>query len=99
MLPLAIMVIEDDNDRQFVADLYARYQPALFRKALGIFNANAPDAAIGNIQTFFMLFAAAVVYNMLEKPCIPIQIRGSVVQSIRKQSPEKGGCDIWKGSW
>ena len=38
MLPFIIMEIEDDNDRQFVADLYTRYQPALFRKALGILN-------------------------------------------------------------
>ena len=56
-----------------------------------IFNANAPDAAIGNIQTFFMLFAAVVVYNMLEKPCIPIQIRGSVIQSGGRHPKRKGG--------
>ena len=33
MLPLFILAIENDDDRQFVADIYTRYQPALYRKA------------------------------------------------------------------
>ena len=36
MLPLCIMNIEDDNDRRFVAELYIRYQSAMYRKAWGI---------------------------------------------------------------
>lgn len=33
MLPLFILAIENDDDRQFVADIYTRYRPALYRKA------------------------------------------------------------------
>ena len=38
MLPLFISAIENDDDRQFVADIYTRYQPALYRKAQTICN-------------------------------------------------------------
>lgn len=31
MLPLFILAIENDDDRQFVADIYTRYRPALYR--------------------------------------------------------------------
>lgn len=40
-LPLAILLIEDDADRQFVADLYLQYRNLLYKKAAGFFH-NAP---------------------------------------------------------
>lgn len=36
MLPVFILAIEDDSDREFVAALYTRYQPLLFRRAKSI---------------------------------------------------------------
>ena len=36
MLPVFIMAIENDNDRQFVAGLYTRCQPVMLRRALAI---------------------------------------------------------------
>lgn len=33
MLPVFILAIEDNSDREFVAALYTRYQPLLFRRA------------------------------------------------------------------
>lgn len=38
MLPLFIMTIENDDDRQFVADIYTRYHFALYRKAWKVLN-------------------------------------------------------------
>lgn len=38
MLPLFIMTIENDDDRQFVADIYTRYHSALYRKAWKVLN-------------------------------------------------------------
>mgnify|MGYP002521916186 CR=1 FL=1 len=38
MLPLFIMTIENDDDRQFVANIYTRYHPALYRKAWKVLN-------------------------------------------------------------
>lgn len=40
MLPLFISAIENDDDRQFVADIYTRYQPALYRKAQKVLHDN-----------------------------------------------------------
>lgn len=40
MLPLFILAIENDDDRQFVADIYTRYQPALYRKAQKVLHDN-----------------------------------------------------------
>ena len=36
MLPVFIMAIEDDSDRQFAAELYHSYHPIMHRKALSI---------------------------------------------------------------
>ena len=36
MLPVFILAIEDDSDREFVTALYTRYQPLLFRRAKSI---------------------------------------------------------------
>lgn len=33
MLPLFILAIENDDDRQFVADIYTRYQPGAVSKS------------------------------------------------------------------
>ena len=46
MLPLFILAIENDDDRQFVADIYTRYQPALYRKAQKVLHDN--DRARGS---------------------------------------------------
>lgn len=43
MLPVFIMAIENDDDRTFVAELYARCQPAMQRRALSILK-NESDA-------------------------------------------------------
>lgn len=40
MLPLFILAIENDDDRQFVADIYTRYRPALYRKAQKVLHDN-----------------------------------------------------------
>lgn len=40
MLPLFISAIENDDDRQFVADIYTRYRPALYRKAQKVLHDN-----------------------------------------------------------
>ncbi|MEG0512139.1 MAG: sigma-70 family RNA polymerase sigma factor [Clostridia bacterium] len=36
-LPLAILLIEDDEDRQFVTDLYLQHRELLYKKATGFF--------------------------------------------------------------
>lgn len=36
-LPLAILLIEDDEDRQFVTDLYLQHRELLYKKAKGFF--------------------------------------------------------------
>lgn len=40
MLSLFILAIENDDDRQFVADIYTRYRPALYRKAQKVLHDN-----------------------------------------------------------
>lgn len=40
MLPLFISAIENDDDRQFVADIYTRYRPALYQKAQKVLHDN-----------------------------------------------------------
>lgn len=41
-LPLAILLIDDDADRQFLTDLYLQYRELIYKKAAGFFH-NSPS--------------------------------------------------------
>ena len=68
MLPLFISAIENDDDRQFVADIYTRYQPALYRKAQKVLHDN--DRAEEAVHEA-MLRVIRYLDRVREIPCAP----------------------------
>ncbi len=43
MLPTVLMMIEDDQDRAFIEELYLRYRPVLYKTALRYFGPNEQE--------------------------------------------------------
>lgn len=95
MLPVFIMAIEDDSDRQFAADLYNSYYSILYRKALSILKEE--DLAEDAVQDTMV----KVIYHLdkireIPKREIPFYLvaitQTTCIDRYRKMQKEKQAC-------
>lgn len=95
MLPVFIMAIEDDSDRQFAADLYNSYYSILYRKALSILKKE--DLAEDAVQDTMV----RVIYHLdkireIPKREIPFYLvaitQTTCIDRYRKIQKEKQAC-------